>query len=66
MKSSLGIAGQAFKSGSICDDMGKLIAEEKDKAKLKIKADIKKVVAVPILDRQNGLPLAVVSLYNPS
>jgi len=46
--------------------MGKLIAEEKDKAKLKLKADIKKVVAVPILDRQNGLPLAVVSLYNPS
>lgn len=65
MKSSLGVAGQAFKSGQICDDLSKLIAEEKDKTKLKITSDIKKVVAVPILDRQNGLPLAVISLYNP-
>lgn len=32
--------------------------------KLKI-ANITRVVAVPVLDRQNGLPVAVISLYNP-
>jgi len=45
--------------------MSKIIPEEQDKAKLKIDKDITKLVAVPVLDRQNGLPLAVISLYNP-
>jgi hypothetical protein len=51
MKSSLGIAGQAFKSGQICDDMSKLIPEETEKSKLKVDKEITKVVAVPVLDR---------------
>jgi len=25
-----------------------------------------KIVAVPVLDKQNGMPVAVISLYNPS
>ena len=77
MKASIGIAGevslnissynyvQAFKSGQICDDQSKIISEEKDASKLKFDGTIDKIVAVPVLDRQNGLPLAVISLYNP-
>ena len=35
--------------------------------KLKLEGQqIEKVVAVPVLDRQNGLPVAVISLYNPT
>jgi len=40
MKSILGIAGQAFKTGQICDDMSKLIPEETDKSKLKVDKEI--------------------------
>lgn len=75
MKSNLGIAGevssqksnflQAFKNGQICEDQSKVIQEERDASKLKFDKPIEKIVAVPVLDRQNGLPLAVMSIYNP-
>lgn len=42
-----------------------MITEETDKTKLKFDKEINKIIAVPVLDRQNGLPLAVISLYNP-
>ena len=45
--------------------MSKVIPEETDKQKLKLDKEITKICAVPVLDRQNGLPLAVISLYNP-
>jgi hypothetical protein len=32
---------------------------------LKFKGEVKKVIAVPVLDRQNGMPVAVLSIYNP-
>ena len=40
-----------------------LIAEEKDLAKLKV-ASVKNAVAIPVLDKQNGAPLAVIMCYN--
>ena len=43
-----------------------MIAEEKDLNKLKLDKPIHRIIAVPALDRQNGLPLAVISLYNPN
>ena len=45
--------------------MSKICPEESDKTKLKTDVEITKVIAVPVLDRQNGLPLAVISMYNP-
>lgn len=42
---------------------GDLIAEEKDLTKLKLKK-IKNAVAIPILDKQNGAPVAVLMVYN--
>lgn len=42
-----------------------MIPEEKDATKLKLNGEVGKIVAVPVLDRQNGLPQAVLSLYNP-
>lgn len=42
-----------------------LVAEEKDSGKLKFSEKIEKVISVPVLDRQNGMPVAVVSVYNP-
>ena len=41
----------------------KLISEEKDLSKLKV-ASVKNAVAVPVLDKQNGAPLAVIMVYN--
>ncbi len=41
----------------------KLITEEKDLSKLKV-ASVKNAVAVPVLDKQNGAPLAVIMVYN--
>ena len=66
MKSSLGLAGKAFTSGKIQidpDASKHLISEEKDTAKLKVQS-VKNAVAVPVLDKQNGAPLAVVMIYN--
>ena len=40
-----------------------MIAEEKDMAKLKVQS-VENAVAVPVLDKQNGAPLAVVMVYN--
>ena len=57
---------QAFNTGLISDDQSKVIAEEKDLNKLKLDKPINRIIAVPVLDRQNGLPLAVISLYNPN
>ena len=65
MKAALGIAGHAFQTGHLCEDQSKVIPEEKDQQKLRMEQAVIKVVAVPILDRQNGVPLAVLSLYNP-
>jgi hypothetical protein len=66
MKSSLGLAGKAFSSSQIAidaDATGALITEEKDLAKLKLQA-VKCAVAVPVLDRLNGSPVAVLQIYN--
>ena len=42
------------------DDANKnLITEEKDVGKLKLK-EIKNALAVPVLDKQNGMPVAVI------
>lgn len=61
---------QAYTSGKIMIESdatqvseSKLITEEKDLSKLKI-ASVKNAVAVPVLDKQNGAPLAVIMVYN--
>jgi len=69
MKSNLGLAGKAYSSGKIAIEGdaakqgGTLIAEEKDLTKLKVK-NVTNAVAVPVLDKQNGAPLAVIMAYN--
>lgn len=69
MKSSLGLAGKAYTSGKVAIEPdasragGKLIAEEKDLAKLRVSA-VSNAVAIPVLDKQNGSPLAVIMAYN--
>lgn len=40
-----------------------LIAEEKDLNKLKI-SSLHNVIALPVLDKQNATPIAVVCIYN--
>ena len=40
-----------------------LISEEKDLTKLKIRG-VTNAVAIPVLDKQNGTPLAVIMAYN--
>lgn len=56
MKSSLGLAGKAYSSAKICIEAdaaksgGKLIAEEKDLTKLKIRS-VQNAVAIPVLDK---------------
>ena len=60
---------QAFTSGKIAIEAdatkqgGSLIAEEKDLGKLKVNK-VSNAVAVPVLDKQNGAPLAVIMVYN--
>ena len=69
MKSNLGLAGKAYTSGKIMIEGdatkqgGNLIGEEKDLTKLKVRS-VANAVAVPVLDKQNGAPLAVVMVYN--
>ena len=69
MKCNLGLAGKAFSSGKIIIDAdaaasgSRLIAEEKDLTKLKLRA-VGNAIAVPVLDKQNGTPVAVVMAYN--
>ena len=69
MKSNLGLAGKAYTSGKIVIEAdaskqgGKLITEEKDLGKLKIQA-VSNAVAVPVLDKQSGAPVAVMMAYN--
>ncbi len=40
-----------------------LIPEEKDLQKLKLQS-LKNVLAIPVLDKQNSTPVAVISIYN--
>lgn len=69
MKSSLGLAGKAFSSAKLAIEHdatlggNQLISEEKDLTKLKIDS-VKNAIAVPVLDRQNGQPIAVLQIYN--
>ena len=71
MKNNLGLAGKAFTSGKIInqtDTKGDktqqyLIAEEKDLGKLGV-SEVKNAVAIPVLDKQNGMPQAVLVVYN--
>ena len=71
MKSSLGLAGKAFTSGKIVNEADTkgdqnphhLIAEEKDLGKLKL-SGVSNAVAIPVLDKQNGMPQAVLVVYN--
>ena len=71
MKSNLGLAGKAFTSGKIVNEADvkgdqnphHLIAEEKDLTKLKL-TEVFNAVAIPVLDKQNGMPQAVLVVYN--
>ena len=69
MKSSLGLAGKAYTSAKVAIEPdatttgGKLIAEEKDLAKLRVSA-VSNAVAIPVLDKQSGAPIAVIMAYN--
>jgi hypothetical protein len=45
--------------------METVATEERDASKLKFSGEIKKIVSVPVLDKQNGVPVAVISVYNP-
>lgn len=71
MKSNLGLAGKAFTSGKIINEadakgdesLHHLISEEKDLSKLKLK-EVSNAIAIPVLDKQNGMPQAVLVVYN--
>ncbi|CDW76346.1 pas pac sensor protein [Stylonychia lemnae] len=68
MKSNLGLAGKAFTSMTIktenqASDSKYLTQDEKDLGKLKLQA-IQNVMAIPILEKQNNTPIAVMQIYN--
>lgn len=71
MKNNLGLAGKAFTSGKIINQTDVkgdktqqyLITEEKDLGKLGV-SEVKNAVAIPVLDKQNGMPQAVLVVYN--
>lgn len=66
MKANLGLAGRAFSTGAIvveenASDPKFLIVEEKDLSKLKIiTGSLNNALAVPVMEKQSGLPSAVV------